>query len=955
MKERRLDDGPSLEKVQEISPPLVQDTAERYDPARDRYRSPGRCSRDDHRHQDDRDRSRRSFPPRDQHFAPPPPRGDNRGNYQRGAPDGGRDRYSGGGYYNDGTVIEITSYMYYKRALFSLGPRQQHPRDYHPMHLDVHGHMPPPNPPQQPPSAQIEPIMSFKKFMLTQHEDLPAEIFQKRYEEYNLDYLRYFSDSFFKASKGEEWFQDRYNPLNIVNMEKETSQWAKGEAERFKNQFLGNPQEFIAACSLEPNRRNSSINRRSTVAAPTPAPNTANDGLAALEVSPVVRTDASDAVGNAGDKITAATDTAVAPAATAVSTISEEFSGKHLSGHESRTVYISGVHACCPKKVLRSAIINSLSERTNGREDMKPDRILISQPVWSTRSLDKFERTAWVVMPSTASATSAVDLLRDLDVAVPVLAITPNGEVSMTTFGFKISSTLHMMRTGHTVPEMLSYSQRVAADLNRATFIANMCDEERDIPEENRLETILGDSKAVESVHRMVDHLDIVIAYLRRVHFITFYAARRYRDEAHLLSFAPTVPVRAMAFVPLPDEPAVYVMPTVTKKKSPDGEGGNNTNVPDDSLLEDGPAAEGESAANEEEQKRTDDDNAEENIRADDGPVAADESKGEEAKDPSSIEDKAEDADKEVNAATDGQASKSVETVTALTSVTRPARQPRFVQTVDRRIEPLIKDLKSRIRMKRTRERNPSLPGLPDEEDAKKLEALQEKSFAAVVESSYKTEPDGKCRCCYQDCKKLFKGMDFLLKHFKTKHEDAAADQMLLDAEPFMRRRFEAEDMMHRPLPPVEIECGGRIDLKSVKDILERYSNRGAMNLPPGVMSIPPAVVIGGPDYDRDRRRGNNNNDRDFRFRDNNNRDRDFRDNRGDFRRDSRGGGDRGFDGGNNNKRNRDSLDGQEKSPMPLAGDKMTLTVDAQPPRKVSAYRDIDAPKVSFATFFLML
>lgn len=812
------------------------------------------------------------------------------------------------------------------------------------MHHQV-GHMHPPHPPQQLSSAQVEPIMSFKTFMLTQQEDLPAEIFQKRYEEYNLDYLRYFSDSFFKASKGEEWFQDRYNPVNIVNMEKETSQWAKGEAERFKNQFLSNPQEFITACSLEPNRRNSapSINRRFAATAPAtvPTPPATNDGEVVPEFSHVSRSDGPEAVGNAG------TETTEAPVVSSVAAILEEISGKHLPGHETRTVYISGVHACCPKKVLRNAIINYLSERTNGREDMKPDRILISQPVWSTRSLDKFERAAWVVMPSMASATSAVDILSNLDVAVPVRTLAPNGEVSMTTFGFKIKTAMHLMHTPHSLPEVLSYSQRVAADLKRAIFIANLCDEERDIPEEHRLESILGDSKAIENVHRMVDHLDVVIAYLRRVHFIVFYAAKRYRNEAHLLSFAPSVAFRAMAFVALPDEPAAYVMPVVTKVKANEGEGNSSNNVHDDSLLEEGPVIEGTTTANDDEQKATDDENNNETVKVNDEAAAdadAVESKQEVAKAadeaqelPAVVEAASKEGDKASSAApaTEEEQSAStniVETVAATTSVTRPAWQPqhlRFVQTADRRIEPLIKDLKARIRMKRTRERNPSLPGLADEEDAKKLEALQEKSFATVVENNFKTEPDGKCRCCYQDCKKLFKGMDFLMKHFKTKHEEAATDQMLVDAEPFMRRRFEAEDMIHRPLPPVEIESGGRIELKSVKEILERYSNR--MNLPPGVMSLPPAIVIGGPDYDRsgggrdfDRRRDSRgNNDRD---------NRDFRNNRD--RRDS------------GNKRTRDSLEGQDGSPFPREGEKMTLTVDAQPPRKVSAYRDIDAPKV---------
>ena len=44
-----------------------------------------------------------------------------------------------------------------------------------------------------------------------------------------------------------------------------------------------------------------------------------------------------------------------------------------------------------------------------------------------------------------------------------------------------------------------------------------------------------------EALKYPTDKLDISIGYLRRVHFVTFYGAKRYRDEAHMLSVAPSV------------------------------------------------------------------------------------------------------------------------------------------------------------------------------------------------------------------------------------------------------------------------------------------------------------------------------------------------------------------------------------------------------------------------------
>ena len=76
------------------------------------------------------------------------------------------------------------------------------------------------------------------------------------------------------------------------------------------------------------------------------------------------------------------------------------------------------------------------------------------------------------------------------------------------------------------------------------------------------------------------------------------------------------------------------------------------------------------------------------------------------------------------------------------------------------------------------------------------------------MESSCKIEKEDKARCCYQFCGKLFKDAAFLRKHLQSKHPSFATDVFLVEAEPFMRKRYEAEDISYRPLPPVEIEVG---------------------------------------------------------------------------------------------------------------------------------------------------
>lgn len=186
----------------------------------------------------------------------------------------------------------------------------------------------------------VDRLLSYKSFVLQQHEDQPPEAFNSMYATYNLEYLQYFSEWFFKKSLIEEWFQDRYNPVHIQAIEKETETWAADESARFKDLLLNQTEEFIRACSLDP--------------------------------------------GSGKKKSILGDDATERPAV--------DFGGKHLAGHESRTLYLTEVHACCPKSVLKNAIIEVLTDKSTEALNLVPERILIAQPVWSNKNIEKFER-----------------------------------------------------------------------------------------------------------------------------------------------------------------------------------------------------------------------------------------------------------------------------------------------------------------------------------------------------------------------------------------------------------------------------------------------------------------------------------------------------------------------------------------------------------------------------------
>lgn len=83
----------------------------------------------------------------------------------------------------------------------------------------------------------------------------------------------------------------------------------------------------------------------------------------------------------------------------------------------------------------------------------------------------------------------------------------------------------------------------------------------------------------------------------------------------------------------------------------------------------------------------------------------------------------------------------------------------------------------------------------------------------------------------------------------QAKHPSFATDVFLNEAEPFMRARYEAEDISYRPLPPVEVEAHGSIELKSVKEIRDKYLAPPPLPLvhPPLLLPVLPIPYMGQP------------------------------------------------------------------------------------------------------------
>lgn len=162
-----------------------------------------------------------------------------------------------------------------------------------------------------------------------------------------------------------------------------------------------------------------------------------------------------------------------------------------------------------------------------------------------------FIRFAWVVMPTATAAKQALKELGDLKVDV-FEPLEPEDREPVVSFTFTVHAKPHHPKLFFENNIHCAHHLRVEADTVRALELAELLDEERKVPAESRLSAIFEELAVQAALVKPTDKLDVSIAYLRRVHFLNFYLAKRYRDEAHMLSMGPSVPYRVKEYVPPP-------------------------------------------------------------------------------------------------------------------------------------------------------------------------------------------------------------------------------------------------------------------------------------------------------------------------------------------------------------------------------------------------------------------
>lgn len=619
-------------------------------------------------------------------------------------------------------------------------------------------------------------------------------------------------------------------------------------------------------------------------------------------------------------------------------------------------------------------------------------------------------------MPSIAAARRVMPLLNYLNIDIPVPISTNLEGITRTLLTFSIKAHMHNNQVMLNKNQFASHYLRVQSDTVKALELATLLDDERKVPEESRLTSILESEVIVNALVKPTDRLDLAIAYLRRVHFLSFYGGRKYRDESHLLGFCPSVIHRSKGYVFAPqlDQSSSISnnqqqglqqvntslsLPNSLEDGSAletvDGSGYDVRDVSTDANDADAGAPVAEDLAlnadvmisrdedetilvvDDKEQesgkkRKIDDtdidndaivkpipettglDEAADNPDTNHEQVDHDDTDGdhvdnqatavEDSSDNRLVVDKedGEEAELESGEVTDPSSHAAAKVADERAYRPPPPLLPKgfkapSIPLHDTKIDSIIEEMK--VQQARRKE-NPDAYPSADREDAAVIVSRNEKTFEQIVKDKCKQENEGKCRCSYVLCNKLFRGIEFLSKHIKLKHADFAAEELAVDAEPFMRSRYDAEDISARHLPFVEVEVQGRTELRSLKEIVDKY----APPPPPPPMGLPPSARHQGlSSYNYHQGRGGRGGEyyppADRNIRDNRN---DRRWSVGDIVPSRRGSDDRD---------RRTSFEGNNRSHPPFQQQQQQIGDPIQPlfensGRKISSYIDVDAPKV---------
>ena len=96
--------------------------------------------------------------------------------------------------------------------------------------------------------------------------------------------------------------------------------------------------------------------------------------------------------------------------------------------------------------------------------------------------------------------------------------------------------------------------------------------------------------------------------------------------------------------------------------------------------------------------------------------------------------------------------------------------------------------------------------------EAKEIKYLESQVEDKWIDDHAIVDEDGRARCAFHFCRKLFKDVSFLKKHLLKKHSEFLRAEIAKCHDSFMMTSWDAQE--NRPVPPILVDCGHRFGLK---------------------------------------------------------------------------------------------------------------------------------------------
>lgn len=188
-----------------------------------------------------------------------------------------------------------------------------------------------------------------------------------------------------------------------------------------------------------------------------------------------------------------------------------------------RILYVRRIPCGCPATALSEAIKKAGSNFQH---------IYLSDPV--KKSAFEFDRSAYIIYETPEAATEAIakihnTFVQDGDLFPP----------------FRLQVSQHRPRAPLKTPSSLSVDERIAVDFKQALTLATLLDKALFLKaadlSSNGIEALLGKERVADKYASEKQKLDLVIAYLRRVHHYIYYAGVQCIDMGDIMHAHPAL------------------------------------------------------------------------------------------------------------------------------------------------------------------------------------------------------------------------------------------------------------------------------------------------------------------------------------------------------------------------------------------------------------------------------